>query len=1117
MSSDPTPPLSPPALAGDATAVVVTLGHTDHLGTTLAALAAQSRPPERVLLVDAARDGAAEPAILPDDAPSSWTLVRAPGARTFGAAVREALAAHPSTTRWLWLLHDDSAPEQPALAALLRAVEHAPSVAVAGSKQHTWAEPVRLLEAGVTTSRFGRRMTGVAEGEVDQGQLDGRDDVLGVGTAGMLVRADVWAELGGTDPALGPYLDGLDVSRRARLAGHRVIIVPDAVVRHARASFVGLRGEGSDDDVAPDHRRSFGARRRALLHTQLSWVPWPLIPVVAVLALASGALRALWRIVTKEPVLAVADVTAPLLVLARPGRIVAARRAARRTRVLPRRSLRPLQASWRDVYREQHDRLLRRREARRVVRAPSELELRELAAISRRRRIAVGTLALVLAVGTWVALSHLITAAAGGSRLAGGALAPSVTSAAWWDAIRTGWATGGLGAPGPTDPLLIALGPLAAVTGGAVEPWVLLGGVIASGLAAWFAAGAATRSLALRAWAALVWAGAPALLVAQGQGRLGAVLAHVMLPWVALGLARAVGVQRTDVIASGLEDADRSDGESLDRPRVEGAVGHSGAQVGTPGADPAEDPSAERWRGSLGAAAGGGLALAVATAGAPVLLPAGLLVLAVVAVVVPRRRGRILFAAVPALALHAPLLAAAVGGDPAALRALAGDPGLPLAADLPPVWALLAGWPVEPAPGSALPAVLGTVWVWVTGGVLVAVALAALLRGREVARGVRVGWWAVACGLLAASVSGRLAVAPGEDVLVRGWTGPGVSLVLAGLLVAALLGTDGIGGRLGSRTFGWRQPLVALLAVIAVVGPTVQLGAWAVETRAAEPSATGPVQVVALEQPLVPAVGRQAQRGAQSARVLVLAAGDRAADVRWQLLRADGPALTDRSVALGARGVAGPLGEPTVASGPDALRDLDELVALLSSGVSDDVSEPLAERAVATVLLTPVPAGADAAIVSARGHLEGQLDATAGLERIAANETGTVWRVAVGEEADVVGGSAWAQLVAPDGARTPLDSDRLTVDTPIPAGPAGRTLELAETADPGWRARLDGRALRSVAAGWQAAFEVPAEGGVLEVAYESADRTPRLVLQGVVLGLTVLLALPVRRRRGVVQ
>ena len=70
----------------------------------------------------------------------------------------------------------------------------------------------------MTTSRLGRRMTGDEPGEVDQGQHDGREDVLAVGLAGALVRRDVWDELGGTAPGLGPFGDGLDLSRRARLA-----------------------------------------------------------------------------------------------------------------------------------------------------------------------------------------------------------------------------------------------------------------------------------------------------------------------------------------------------------------------------------------------------------------------------------------------------------------------------------------------------------------------------------------------------------------------------------------------------------------------------------------------------------------------------------------------------------------------------------------------------------------------------------------------------------------------------------------------------------------------------------------------------------------------------------
>ena len=1196
MSSESSPSLSLPGHPGDATAVVVTQGATEYLSRTLAGLAAQSRPPARVLVVDVSRDGGV---VLPPGAPEHWRLLAAPGARTFGAAVREAVAREgasgadggsqgsgasgadgghgpgraPASTRWLWLLHDDSAPEPTALAALLRAVEHSPSVGVAGPKQRTWGEPVRLLEAGVTTSRFGRRMTGVDEGEVDQGQLDGRDDVLGVGTVGMLVRTDVWEQLGGTDPALGPYLDGLDLSRRARLSGHRVVVVPNAVVRHARASFTGLR----DGDGEPDHRSSFGARRQALLHTQLAWVPLPLVPAVVVLALASGVMRALWRVITKEPVLAVADLTAPLWVLARPGRIAAARRTARRTRALPRRSLRPLQATWRDVYREYRDRRMRRRESQRVVRAPSELELRELAAITRRRRWALGGLALVLAGASWAGLSGLVTAVAGGARLAGGALAPSVRFTAWWDAIVSGWVPGGLGAPGPADPLLLALAPLAAVTGGSAEPYVMLGGVLAAGVSAWFAAGAATRSLALRTWAALVWAAAPALLLAQGQGRLGAVLAHVMIPWVALGIARAVGVQRTDVVASGMADADRP-APSASPAETGGSVPETGAlladaggsvpetggsrpEVGDPG------PDAERWRGSLGAAAAAGLALAVATSGAPVLLPAGLLVLLVIVLVTPRRRGRVLFVAVPALVLHAPLLADALGSTPsdtssASLRALLGDPGLPLASRLAPVWQQLLGWPVEPVAGdSVLPALPGQGWAWITGGVLVIVALAALLRGRAVARGVRAGWWTVACGLLVAGVSGRVEVAAADGVLVRGWGGVGVSLAVAGLLVAALLGADGVRERLGTRTFGWRQPLVALLALVAVAGPALQLGAWALDARADRPGLVGARTVAALDAPLVPAVGRQAQHGSQSARVLVLApdaaaasadgGGDAAGDaggasdagagaatgVRWQFVREDGPALTDRSTVTAARELEGGLfahgAQAAAHPAPTApeLALVDELVARIVAGSAGDVSDALAERGVAIVLLPAASAvvgprgthaeadpGRAAALASARGRLEGQLDATEGLERIAANETGTVWRVAVVDgEDEVVGGSAWAQLVGADGGRVAIDSAGLTVDTEIPAGAEGRTLVLAEAADPGWRARLDGRTLRSVQNDWRVAFELPAEGGRLEVSYDPADRAPRLWVQGVVLGLTLLLALPVRRRRGVIQ
>ena len=52
----------------------------------------------------------------------------------------------------------------------------------------------------------------------------------------MLVRRDVWDALGGLDPRLPLLRDDVDLGWRANLAGHRVVVVTDAVVHHAEAA-----------------------------------------------------------------------------------------------------------------------------------------------------------------------------------------------------------------------------------------------------------------------------------------------------------------------------------------------------------------------------------------------------------------------------------------------------------------------------------------------------------------------------------------------------------------------------------------------------------------------------------------------------------------------------------------------------------------------------------------------------------------------------------------------------------------------------------------------------------------------------------------------------------------
>ncbi|CAM5649475.1 glycosyltransferase [Streptomyces hirsutus] len=148
---------------------------------------------------------------------------------------------HGEPVQWLWLLHDDCAPEPDALARLLGVVENEyelgrDDVAVVGPKLRGWYDRRQLLEVGVSIANSGRRWTGLDRREQDQGQHDQVRSVLSVSTAGMLIRRDVFDELGGFDRHLPLMRDDVDLCWRAHTAGHRVLVAPDAVVRHAEAA-----------------------------------------------------------------------------------------------------------------------------------------------------------------------------------------------------------------------------------------------------------------------------------------------------------------------------------------------------------------------------------------------------------------------------------------------------------------------------------------------------------------------------------------------------------------------------------------------------------------------------------------------------------------------------------------------------------------------------------------------------------------------------------------------------------------------------------------------------------------------------------------------------------------
>ena len=239
------------------------------------------------------------------------------------AAITPAALTGAAPAEWIWLLHDDCEPDPDALAELLRGAAETPGAAVLGPKALDWADRRVILEAGLAIDTAGRRVTGTEPREIDQGQHDGDRDVLAVGSAGMLVRRDVWDEVGGFDPELRLFRDDIDFCWRVHAAGYRVRVITDAVVYHVEASARGRR----QTSAAPHPKR---ADRRNALIVLLASLPLPsMVAALAGNAILSGA-RTLFFLLAKRPQAARDEAAALGCLLARPGLIAGARRRRRR-------------------------------------------------------------------------------------------------------------------------------------------------------------------------------------------------------------------------------------------------------------------------------------------------------------------------------------------------------------------------------------------------------------------------------------------------------------------------------------------------------------------------------------------------------------------------------------------------------------------------------------------------------------------------------------------------------------------------------------------------------------------------------------------------------------------
>ncbi|WP_084725647.1 glycosyltransferase family 2 protein [Streptacidiphilus melanogenes] len=950
-------------------------------------------------------------------------------------------ARNTEPVEWLWLLHDDCEPAPDALRRLLQVAETTPTAAVIGPKIRSWYDRRQLLEVGVSIARSGRRWTGLDRREQDQGQRDQVRPVLSVSSAGMLIRRDVFEQLGGFDKQLPLMRDDVDLCWRVAAAGHRTVVAPDAVVRHAEAA---SRERRPIDCARPD--RPHRIDKAGGIYTLLANSRAALLPYLLLRIHVSTLLRALGYLLAKTPHLALDEIGGLGHVMLRFGSLLAGRTRRGRTRTgdaLDDRTLFPaLGATTRaaaenlvaelgggragEAFSSRHGAV----ESGPVDDDNDILEIEQFATLKRIARKPAPVLFAGLLVLTLIACRSLLT----GGSVYGGALLPTPGGATdLWQQYASGWQAVGVGSAGSAPPylgVLAALSSLSFGNPGLAVSLLLLLTVPLSGVAAYLVSRPLIDSRLVRAWASATYALLPAATGAIAQGRIGTAVLAILLPLLARAAAVAFGL---------------------------GIRRETAARGGRPG-----------WRSAWVAA----FTLTLSTAFVPLAWLLGLL-LAGVALLGAFLRGGAFGQGVGALRGLAPRVAVMLGTPllvlaPWSLGLLMHPGRFLLEAGIPG----LVGAPATPVDLLTLdPGGKGVVPGLLVVGVPLA-ALAALLRADR-RRAVVAAWGAATVGLVGTVVVAGTTVVPGTgQTPVPVWGGPTTLVAGVALLAAAAIGADHARERVAAINFGWRQPVAALVLFAAALAPVAAAGWWLIR------GAAGPIQRG--DGTLVPAfIAQQSQSGDQI-RTLVLRTGDQGQVVSYALVRGSGPTVG------GGEGAAADSSSPQLA----------QLVGDLTAGSGGDQAAQLANFGIQYVeVLAPVDA-----------TLAATLNSTAGLARLNQQQADSLWRLQENTGRVLIRTTGGPDVAVPSG---PVD-----VSTTIPAGSDGRVLRLADTADSGWTATLDGQALTpKTVDGWAQGFQLPASGGKLEVSYhESIVHTGWIAVQCVLAAALVVLALPGRRR-----
>jgi len=264
--------------------VIVTYNSTSTIGDCLAALDAQIRSPERIVIIDNA-----SPAGFPSDVLKnrpSIEFVRNNQNVGFASANNQALSMLSGDVEFVALLNPDAFPEPTWLAELESAARRFPDV-------DAFASRMMIASSGNLVDGTGDEyhVSGLAWRSNHGMRLQPKHlvarEVFAVCAGAALYRIDALRRVGGLDDELFCYLEDIDLAFRLRRTGGRCRYVPSAVVWH-------VGGESTKDNAG--FRLYYGHRN--MIRVYLKNMPIGLLLATLPLHVAvniAAIIRSMWR------------------------------------------------------------------------------------------------------------------------------------------------------------------------------------------------------------------------------------------------------------------------------------------------------------------------------------------------------------------------------------------------------------------------------------------------------------------------------------------------------------------------------------------------------------------------------------------------------------------------------------------------------------------------------------------------------------------------------------------------------------------------------------------------------------------------------------------------------